>query len=178
MTKKKISTALTIGLVSLAGILGAAFLLGAVAQDGAHPARSASDLAPQVSFQTFDGQTVTLEQFRGKPVVLNFFASWCPSCVAEMPDFEAVHAKLGDRVTFIGLALQDDPALAQALQTRTGITYQTFQDPSGAVYVAFGGFAMPTTILIDAAGNVVEKHAGILFAEDLERKIFEVLLQS
>lgn len=134
--------------------------------------------APDVAFQTFEGETLTLSDFEGKPLVLNFFASWCPSCVAEMPDIESVHAKLGDdEVTFLGLAMQDDPASAQALRAQTGITYQTAQDPAGLLYQAFGGFAMPTTIFIDAAGNIVEMHTGVLFADDLEEKVNELLLQ-
>ena len=162
----------------VAVIMTAALLIAVVARGGAAPTPSAgeADPAPEVSFQTFDGETVTLAQFRGKPVVLNFFASWCPTCVAEMPDFEAVHAKLGERVTFVGLALQDDPTLAQALRAQTGVTYQTFQDLSGAAYRAFEGFAMPTTIFIDADGNVVGQHSGILLAENLEDKISELLL--
>lgn len=173
------SRPLFVGLGIVAAVILAAVL--AVAALGGDSSTSApTDLspAPDVSFQTFEGETLTLSDFQGKPVVLNFFASWCPSCVAEMPDFETVHAKLGDDdVTFLGLAVQDDPASAQGLRAQTGITYQTAQDPAGELYQAFGGFAMPTTIFIDAAGNVVEMHSGVLFAADLEQKVIELLLQ-
>ena len=115
--------------------------------------------APGVVFSTFEGKQVTLHDFRGQPVVLNFFASWCPACIAEMPDFEAVHSGLGDRdVKIIGVAQSEVPPLgsaegALALRESTGITYDIFQDPTGALYSAFQGFTMPTTLFFDEAGN-------------------------
>ncbi len=132
---------------------------------------------PSVEFETFEGETVALSDFEGKPVVLNFWASWCPACAAEMPDFEQVHQALGDDVTFIGVDMQDisrDAALQ--LVEETGVSYQLVDDPIGAVYSQFGGLAMPTTVFIDAQGRIVDTHAGALFAADLAERVETLLL--
>ena len=127
-----------------------------------------------LTFTYWDGSEGSFEEFRGQPVVLNFWASWCPACVAEMPDFETVHRVFGDQVRFIGADLQDrGRAGAQALVDQTGVSYTLIEDAEGELYVFFGGIAMPTTVFIDADGNVVDTHSGSIFAADLEAKIRE-----
>ncbi len=113
----------------------------------------------------------------GTPVVLNFFASWCPSCIAEMPDFENVSQSFGDDVRFIGLAMQDRPESARALVAETGVSYLVGADPNGDVYAQFGGIGMPTTVFIDADGRVTSVFSGPLNAEALTDKITDELLQ-
>jgi cytochrome c biogenesis protein CcmG, thiol:disulfide interchange protein DsbE len=132
-----------------------------------------------VPFRFMDGSEGNLADFAGKPLVVNFWASWCPACVAEMPDFEQVHAGLGDQVVFLGLNMQEtDPAAAKQLVAATGVSYLLGSDPDGNIFNEFGGIAMPTTVLIDANGTVVRNHAGVLFAKDLEEIIRSELLSS
>lgn len=132
-----------------------------------------------VPFEYFDGNQGNLADFAGRPLVVNFWASWCPACVAEMPDFETVHARLGDEVAFLGLAMQEtDEAAARDLIDQTGVTYALGRDPDGAIFTSFGGVAMPTTVFIDEQGTVVETHPGALFADDLEAMIRSDLLGS
>jgi thiol-disulfide isomerase/thioredoxin len=119
------------------------------------------------TFLDFDGQEVPLTALRGRPVVVNFFASTCVPCVTEMPAFEEVHQDVGDRVTFLGLALQDRREAALELVERTGVTYRTAQDREGAVFTALEGIVLPTTVLLDADGEVVDRHAGALTADEL-----------
>ena len=127
-----------------------------------------------ISFTTFDGTETTLGAFLGKPIVLNFWASWCPACIAEMPDLARVEAEVRDQVTFIGLDLQETsrPA-AEALVAQTGVQYLLGEDPDGQIYSVFGGIGMPTTVFIDADGNVLEVHSGTIFADDLRERIRE-----
>lgn len=120
-----------------------------------------------VSFTTFDGESVPLASLRGKPVMVNFFASYCPPCIREMPALEAAFQAVGDQVTFLGLAMQDRPEEAQALVERTGVTYDIAQDTDGSVITALGGIVLPTTVLLDAEGDVVASHAGELTEEQL-----------
>lgn len=119
------------------------------------------------TFTTFDGDPVSLSSLRGSPVLVNFFASTCVPCVTEMPALEEVHQQLGDQVKFLGLAMQDRPADAQALVERTGITYPTAQDKDGSVIAALGGTVLPTTVLLDADGRIVTTHSGQLDADQL-----------
>lgn len=136
---------------------------------------SPGEPAPTQSFQTFAGETVSLATYQGKPVVLNFWASWCPSCVAEMSAaFRPVEEDLGDEITFLGMNIQDDRALAEALLEETGVDWVSAEDPSGDLYVELGGLAMPFTVYISADGLVLEKHNGPLTEGQLRSQIAEV----
>lgn len=128
-----------------------------------------------LTFTYFDGTQGSFEDLRGKPVIVNFWASWCPACVAELPDLEHVHGILGDQVQFVGMNLSEtDRSSAEKLLAETGVSYTLAEDPDGTLYQTFGGIAMPTSVFIDADGNVVEMHSGAIFASDLEKKLREV----
>jgi len=127
-----------------------------------------------VPYLTFDGQIQNLNAYAGKPLVVNFFAAWCPNCVSEMPDFEAVHQEIGDAVNIVGLSIDAKVADALGLIDRTGITYDTGWDPNTTTYGVFGGFAMPTTVFIDSSGTVVEVFSGALNADALRKKIEQI----
>lgn len=129
--------------------------------------------APAVTMEAFSGEDVTLTEFQGTPIVLNFWATWCPFCVAEMPDFEKVNQAADGQVQFIGVNLQDDAGAADDLVGDTGVTYLLTRDPQGVVYNAFGGVAMPTTVFIGADGIVDEIVTGALSEDQLSNKIVQ-----
>lgn len=129
--------------------------------------------APRIEFSYFDGTAGTLDDFAGRPLVVNFFASWCAPCVAEMPDFQAVFEEVGAEVPFLGFNVLDDPADADALVERTGVRYALARDDTQGVFQAFRGFAMPTTVLIDADGTIATRWAGPLTADQLRELIAE-----
>lgn len=109
------------------------------------------------------------------PAVVNFFGSWCEPCIEEMPAFERVHQALGDQVTFLGMSNRErSPEDALAIVESTGVTYPTFDDPDASALTYFGGLGMPTTVFIDAAGNVVDVHTGPLTETELQAKITDL----
>lgn len=128
-----------------------------------------------IAVELLDGGTTTLGDLKGRPAVVNFFASWCPPCVAEMPDFEAVHQQRSDEVSFLGLALQDSQSSAEALVELTGVSYPVAEDPDGTLYRLLDGIAMPTTVFLDAEGRVVDRHSGILSREQLDARIDDLV---
>jgi cytochrome c biogenesis protein CcmG, thiol:disulfide interchange protein DsbE len=157
--------------LAVAAATGVFLLLGGDdgGSSGASPGRTGStiELSPadelpgseaEVVLAALDGgNDRRLGEYLGrKPIVVNFFASWCQPCLREMPAFEAVHQELGDRVTFLGLAFQDRDDEALEMVERTGVTYPTFADPAGSALTYFGGVAMPTTVFIDASGQVAD----------------------
>lgn len=128
------------------------------------------------SFEMLDGGQGSLADYRGRPLVMNFFASWCVPCLAEMPGFEQVHQELKGDVHFLGVNLQDPQENGRLVVEQTGITYDVGRDPDGELFTTVGGFAMPTTVFLDADGNIVDLHSGGLTAEHLRGRIHEVLL--
>lgn len=128
--------------------------------------------APATSFALFDGSEASLTDFRGQPVVLNFWASWCPSCVAEMSAaFRPVQERLGDEVTFVGMNIQDLRGRADDLLHETGVDWVNAEDPTGGLYQELGGLGMPFTVYIDADGQVVDRHNGPLTEQQLSDHI-------
>lgn len=117
---------------------------------------------------------VALGQFRGTPVVLNFWASWCVPCRKELPAFQSVAHRLEGRVAFVGVNHQDGRGGATDLLAETGVRYPSVYDPGGSVARSYGLFGMPTTVFISADGRIVEKRTGELSRSELVETIQEV----
>lgn len=143
--------------------------------DRAATADAARNPLPEIALTDFEGASTSLTDLTGTPLVVNFWASWCGPCVAEMPDLQAVHAAAGDRATFVGINTQDSPEAAAELADDTGVTYTLLRDPDGTAFRAFEVIGMPSTFYVDAAGNIVERHTGLLtraaLVEDLDRHL-------
>ena len=115
--------------------------------------------------------TVEYAAYADRPLVINFFASWCPSCIAEMPEFERVHGLLGDRVAFLGVSQSDARAASIDLARETGITYDTAIDERGEFFRAVGGIGMPTTIFVRPGGEIAEVWVGALNTDALRQLV-------
>lgn len=157
------------------GVAGA-IALGSLGYVMFGPSSTATSTAQGTSAITtqmtdFEGQTFALSDYRGKPVVVNFWASWCPSCVAEMPDFEVVYQNRRAEVEFVGINQSDSRERADELADETGVSYRLAEDPDGRIFEAFGGVGMPTTVFINADGDIVDVVVGQLSAEHLEELI-------
>ncbi len=123
--------------------------------------------APDIAMTDFGGERFELSDYEGKPLVVNFWASWCPNCVAEMPDFEKVHRATRGEIEFLGINQSDATEPARDLAHETGVTYRLAEDPQGEIFQAFNAGGMPTTVFIDASGNVVDVVTGQLSRETL-----------
>ena len=114
--------------------------------------------APPFELALFNEETLSLADLEGKVVVLNFWASWCPPCRFEMPDFETAWNEFRDRgVVFVGVAVSDFEDDARSFAEETGITYPIGFDGEGETAVAYGIKTLPTTVFIDREGRVVRK---------------------
>jgi thiol-disulfide isomerase/thioredoxin len=133
--------------------------------------------APRVELPDLaaSSRRVRLADLRGRPAVINFWASWCPFCVAEMPAFERVHQRLGQQVAFLGIDQRDRREPALALAKRTGVSYRLASDPAGRSFDAFGGLGMPTTVLLRGDGTVAEIVTGQLDEQALARTLHDAL---
>lgn len=129
----------------------------------------------QLTFDLFDGGTGTIAAYAGKPLVVNFFAAWCPPCIREMPEFQTVFEQLDGRVAFLGLSQDHAAQDAVDLVASTGVTYDVGWDRDLEVYRATGSVAMPTTIFVSPDGTLVDTFAGALDAGSLTDRIATTL---
>ena len=130
------------------------------------------------------GKTHTLTDYKGKIIFLNFWATWCPPCRAEMPDIQKLYERSPregtDAVIVLGVAApklgsEKDEAGIKAFMDKNGYTYPVLMDKGGKLFEAYGIRAIPTTYLIDRRGNVIGRVQGALSAENLEKIIQQVL---
>jgi cytochrome c biogenesis protein CcmG/thiol:disulfide interchange protein DsbE len=136
-------------------VLGTILALGC--NTGSHPPRI-GNAAP--SFTIADSQhTVSLEQLRGKPVVLNFWATWCPPCVEEMPSLLQLHKQLGDKVTILAVSEDADDAAYKQFITDHQVDLLSVRDTQHQNEV-YGTFKYPETYIIDRNGKIVRKFIG------------------
>ena len=117
--------------------------------------------------------TLALAELAGRPVVLNFWASWCLSCRDEARVLEAGWQRHGSDVAFVGVAVDDEAAAAQEFIRRYGKTYLLGPDRDGSVALDYGLYGVPETFFIGAEGRILSKHVGPLTAADLERRVAE-----
>jgi peroxiredoxin len=116
--------------------------------------------APDLRVTAFDGRTVTLDGFRGRPMVVSFFESWCSICQVEQPDLSQVAREFAGRVGFVGVSYHDTVAAGRAYQRRFGVAYPLANDPSGRTWARWGVPYQPVTVLVDKQGRVAERFDG------------------
>ncbi len=133
--------------------------------------------APPFKLQLFDEGNLSLEELRGKVVVLNFWASWCyPACYEEAPILEAGWRESRDRgVLFIGVNIQDTEPKAREFLRRFNHTFPNGPDPRGLISVDYGVYGVPETFFIDRKGMIRAKHVGAVTEPLLRQKLGELL---
>ena len=131
--------------------------------------------APDFTMVDMNGNKVKLSDLRGKPVVLNFWASWCGYCVHEMPDFEEYYKLYGDEIHFVMLnTLSGGETVASAKKfiSNNGYTFPVYFDEEKLAYYTYGAYiGIPRTYFIDAKGNLVTHAPGMINAEVLKQAI-------
>ena len=128
--------------------------------------------APDFTLTPLDGgEAVTLASLRGKPVVLNFWATWCVPCFEEHPVLVSTARRLGDRARFVGVIYEDGEEQVKAFLARQGGAYPSLMDPGSRTAIAFGVFGVPETYFIDAEGKIAAKQIGPLDEQTLAQKL-------
>jgi cytochrome c biogenesis protein CcmG/thiol:disulfide interchange protein DsbE len=132
--------------------------------------------APLFALTLFSGSRWQLSDHRGKPVVVNFWASWCPPCQDEAPVLQQGWLAYRDRVDFIGVDVWDTDKEAQAFLRDHGATYPSAPDPAGNVAVNYGLTGVPETFFLDRNGQIIHHYIGPLDAASL-KSLLDSLLQ-
>src|SRR5277367_456292 len=141
--------------------------------EGAHVVRFASNPQPMPAFlvNDIDGVPVSTAAWKGKVVLLNFWATWCPPCRAEVPMLIDLAARYKDRLQIVGVSLDDGPEEVKAFVKDEGINYPVVM-ASREILAEYGGVpALPTLFVVNPDGNVVQKHEGLYSRELYETEI-------
>jgi cytochrome c biogenesis protein CcmG/thiol:disulfide interchange protein DsbE len=145
---------------------------GSATAGGAHIGQAAPDFA----LADLNGNPVRLSDLRGRPVIVNFWASWCGPCVEEFPMIRAaVERHAAQRVAVVGIVYRDNSEAARRFMSRMAAAWPAAMDPGEQVAQSFGISGPPETFFIDAGGVVRGRQIGQLNASDLERQITQTL---
>lgn len=115
----------------------------------------------EIQLKDVFGNTVRLSAYRGKIVFLNFWATWCPTCVIEMPSMEKLHRRLKDKeFVMVAINLQETPARVKSFFNKLDLSFTSLLDSSGEVGAGFAVNALPTTFVLDKNGRIIGKALG------------------
>lgn len=128
-------------------------------------------IAPQFTLTSTVGEEIALADYLGQPVVLNFWATWCPPCRAEMPHFQAASVKYNGQAMILGVDQGEPASIVSDFGSALNISYPLLVDQDNSVNRSYGVSALPTTVLIDSKGVVAEVITGIVNQAVLEDRI-------
>lgn len=143
------------------------------------PAVSVDKPAPAFELESLAGEQVSSRDFRRRPLVINFWASWCTECRKEHPLLMAAHDRFGDRVAFVGIVFQDSAGNARDYLIEMGDvavgSYPNLLDPGSRTAIDYGVYGVPETFFVDRRGTVVAKRVGRVTDEILARELARIL---
>jgi cytochrome c biogenesis protein CcmG/thiol:disulfide interchange protein DsbE len=119
------------------------------------------DTAPNFTITADNGKTVSVASFGGRLLVLNFWATWCEPCIAEVPSLDRFAKEMaGSGVVVLGVSVDKDPKAYRAFLSRANVSFMTARDPDAKISADYGTFKVPESYIIDSKGKVVQKIIG------------------
>jgi len=156
--------------IAIVVAIGAVFLVTTRGNDaGTDLARSDFDTFAGASLTDYNGNSVSLEDFRGKPLVINSWAVWCPFCREELPAFAALQKEFDGEIVVIAIDRQEPLEKAKGYTDGLGITGDMLflLDSSDSFYKSIGGFSMPETIFVNSSGEIVIHKRGPMELDEM-----------
>lgn len=140
------------------------------------PAPVVGRLAPEIALVSLSGESLQLSDFRGQPVIINFWATWCAPCRAETPELQDLHRERGDEVIIfsVNATAQDQGDIAGFVE-EFGVTFPVVLDTEAVAFKDYNVIGLPTTIFVNAEGVINEIFTGPVNRAYMESKIAELL---
>ena len=136
----------------------------------------AGDQAVEFTLLGLDGEEVSLSDYSGQPVVLNFWATWCAPCRIEMPELQNAFETYQDQdLVVLAINEQEEEQQVQDFFEELGLTFTPLLDSDGNVGRSYGAFGLPSTYFIDRSGEITAVHRGILTEEQIETYLMQIL---
>ena len=136
----------------------------------------AKEPAPNFTLKIVEGRDFHLSDYKGKPILINFFASWCLPCREEMPVLEKIVHEYGPKgVVFLGIAVDDTEAKIKDFIARYGVTFPVGLDKTATIQKSFGIYGIPTTYFINKQGIINYSHSGSVTEELLHHELDKLL---
>jgi thiol-disulfide isomerase/thioredoxin len=140
------------------------------------PAPKVGHLAPDFVLKDLDGNTIRLSDLRGKMVFINFWATWCPPCRAEMPEIEAVHQEYKDKgVVVLGVDISEPESTVRQYVQQGGFSWPIVLDSTGKVARDYQIAAIPTSFFLDREGVIRAVNVGAMTSRAMEEKLAEAM---
>ena len=136
-----------------------------------HPTEPPANIAPDFIMLDMDGNEVTLASFFGKPIVLNFWASWCGPCKMEMPEIQKFYDKYGQQIHFLLVSVDESLDAAKTLISDSGYTFPVYFDTTSVGAYTYGASSIPLTFFIDAEGNLTAYYMGAMSESILQQGV-------
>jgi len=131
--------------------------------------------APDFTGELIDGTSITLSELQGKPVIINFWATWCGPCVKEMPAFERLKDDFGDKIGIIAVNCGDDAETVKDFVEENGYTFPVVLDEEYSISMLYPTNSIPYTVVLDAEGKVTHISTGALDADTMYERYKEAL---
>ncbi len=140
-------------------------------------AQAAGKLKELIPFDliTFNGEKINIKDYLGKPIVLNFWGSWCPPCRYEAKDIESTYKTFQGRVSFVGVAVQDTESKARAFIKTYQVSYPNGIDLDEELMNTYSVFGLPMTAIFDKNGKLAYKHIGAISKAKLTKELKKLL---
>jgi thiol-disulfide isomerase/thioredoxin len=123
--------------------------------------------APDFTLPDMSGQSVSFSSLRGKPVLLNFWATWCPPCRQEIPELQEFHQTYGDQIVLLGVNWGEDAKTVKEFLDRLGVSYRNLVDERGTAFVLYRLTGIPESFFIDPEGYIRGAWIGPLTAKEI-----------
>jgi peroxiredoxin len=164
--------------IILIGLAASLFATADVIQPESSPATITTEYigktAPDFTLKALDGEPITLSELSGKPVVINFWATWCPPCEKELPVLERAFTNQQGRINYLAISVEETENTVRPFAEERGLTLPILLDIDGTVVDKYGVKALPTTLFVDADGVIVNQHFGELDTPGLQEYLMEL----